>query len=139
MINEFSYITNGAEESIKLGKKFSKLLKSGDVIGLNGDLGAGKTTFIKGILQGFNYEENVTSPTFTLINEYYADLKVIHIDFYREENIMRWKNLGFEEIVNNNDIILIEWSNLIPELLPADIKIIFFENIKENKRKIFLK
>ena len=139
MINEFSYITNGAEESIKLGKKFSKLLKSGDVIGLNGDLGAGKTTFIKGILQGFNYEENVTSPTFTLINEYYADLKVIHIDFYREENIMRWKNLGFEEIVNNNDIILIEWSNLIPELLPADIKIIFFEHIQENKRKIFLK
>ena len=67
MINEFSYITNGAEESIKLWKKFSKLLKSGDVIGLNGDLGAGKTTFIKGILQGFNYEENVTSPTFTLI------------------------------------------------------------------------
>jgi len=139
MINEFSYITNGAEESIKLGKKFSKLLKSGDVIGLNGDLGAGKTTFIKGILQGFNYEENVTSPTFTLINEYYADLKVIHIDFYREENIMRWKNLGFEEIINNNDIILIEWSNLIPELLPADIKIIFFEHIQENKRKIFLK
>ena len=77
----------------------------------------------------------MTSPTFTLINEYFAELKVIHIDFYREENIMRWRNLGFEEIINNNDIVLIEWSNLIPELLPKDIKIIVFEHIEENKRK----
>ena len=139
MINEFSYITNGAEESIKLGKKFSKLLKSGDVIGLNGDLGAGKTTFIKGILQGFNYEENVTSPTFALINEYYADLKVIHIDFYREENINRWKNIGFEETMYNSDLVIIEWSNLIPEILPEDMKILQFEHVDINERKIYLK
>jgi len=139
MIDKFSYITNSSDESVKLGKNISKFLRSGDIIGLNGDLGSGKTTFIKGILQGLNYKENVTSPTFTLINEYFAKLKVIHIDFYREENMMRWKNLGFEEIINNNDIVLIEWSNLIPELLPNDIKIIVFEHIEENKRRIFLK
>ena len=139
MINKFSYISESANESIELGEKFSQFLKKGDVIGLNGELGSGKTTFIKGVLKGLNYKENVTSPTFTLINEYYADLKVIHVDFYREENIMRWRNLGFEEIINNSDIILIEWSNLIPELLPHNIKLITFEHIERNKRKLLLK
>ena len=139
MINKFSYISESANESIELGEKFSQFLKKGDVIGLNGELGSGKTTFIKGVLKGLNYKENVTSPTFTLINEYYADLKVIHADFYREENIMRWRNLGFEEIINNSDIILIEWSNLIPELLPHNIKLITFEHIERNKRKLLLK
>ena len=101
-------------------------------------LGSGKTTFIKGILKGLNYKLDVTSPTFSLVNEYDADLKVIHIDFYREPNIKRWKDIGFEEIIYNNDIILIEWSNLIPEILPEEIKIFTFFHLDINKRKINL-
>ena len=139
IIKIVNYITNSDLESIKLGRKFSNNLKQGTIVGLNGEIGSGKTTFIKGILEGLNYKHDVTSPTFTLINEYDADLKVIHIDFYREENIERWKNMGFEEILYNNDVILIEWSNLIPDLLPKDILILNFKHIKENKRKIYLK
>ena len=139
MIEKFSYISKSASDSIRLGKNISAHLESGDVIGLNGDLGSGKTTFVKGILEGLNYDGDVTSPTFTLINEYYADMKVIHVDFYRDENIQRWKNLGFHEIINNNDIILIEWSNLIEQLLPSNINIVNFEHVSENERKIYIK
>jgi len=66
-------------------------------------------------------------------------MKVIHVDFYRDENIQRWKNLGFHEIINNNDIILIEWSNLIEQLLPSNINIVNFEHVSENERKIYIK
>ena len=91
-------IINSAAECELLGFNISKKLKSGHVISLEGDLGSGKTTFVKGILKGLNYKYDVTSPTFTLINEYHADLKVIHIDFYREGNIERWREIGIDEI-----------------------------------------
>jgi len=136
MLENFEYISENENATIQLGVKFSKQLKQGDVIGFNGDLGTGKTTFIKGVLLGLNYKEIVTSPTFTLINEYDAIYKILHIDFYREKNIQRWKNIGFEEIINNDNIVLIEWSNLIPDLLPKKINILNFTHIEKNKRKI---
>ena len=136
MLENFEYISENENATIQLGVMFSKQLKQGDVIGFNGDLGTGKTTFIKGVLLGLNYKEIVTSPTFTLINEYDAIYKILHIDFYREKNIQRWKNIGFEEIINNDNIVLIEWSNLIPDLLPKKINILNFTHIEKNKRKI---
>ena len=136
MLENFEYISENEDATIQLGIMFSKQLNQGDVIGFNGDLGTGKTTFIKGVLLGLNYKEIVTSPTFTLINEYDAIYKILHIDFYREKNIQRWKNIGFEEIINNDNIVLIEWSNLIPELLPKKINILNFTHIEKNKRKI---
>jgi len=139
MLKRFEFISSDAQATVDLGKNFSKELKPGDVIGLNGNLGSGKTTFIKGVLEGLNYKDNVTSPTFTLINEYDANYKVLHVDFYRDKNLTRWKNIGFEEMINNGDIILIEWSNLIPELLPDDIYNLDFKHINFNKRKISLK
>ena len=138
MINKINYISNSANDTINFGCKVAKSLMAGEIIGLEGNLGSGKTTFIKGLLEGLNYRGDVTSPTFSLVNEYNADLKVIHIDFYREPNAIRWKDIGFEELVYNNDIILIEWSNLIPEILPEDIKIFSFEHLSLNKRKIDL-
>ena len=139
MIEKFEHITSAPDESIKLGILFSKFLRKGDVIGLNGDLGSGKTTFVKGILKGLNYKDDVTSPTFSLINEYDADIKVMHVDFYRDNNIDRWKNIGFHEIANNHNITIIEWPSLIPDLLPENIKNLMFEHLNENKRRIFLK
>jgi len=136
MLENFEYISENENATIQLGVMFSKQLKQGDVIGFNGDLGTGKTTFIKGVLLGLNYKEIVTSPTFTLINEYDAIYKILHIDFYREKNIQRWKNIGFEEIINNDNIVLIEWSDLIPDLLPEKINILNFTHIEKNKRKI---
>ena len=113
-----------------LAKKIAKKIQVGYVISLEGELGTGKTTFIKGILKGFNYDQDVTSPTFTLINEYEADYKVIHIDFYREPNIQRWLQIGIHEYLNSNNIILIEWGNLIPKLLPKETIHIYFKHIE---------
>ena len=138
-MKKLNAIVKSENETLMLGENFARDLSKGDILGLNGDLGSGKTTFVKGILRGLNYQGHVTSPTFTLINEYDANLYVIHVDFYREENINRWKHLGFEETMYNSDLVIIEWCNLIPEILPEEIKIIQFEHIDINKRKIYLK
>ena len=129
-------IINNVTECEVLAEKIAKKIQAGYVISLEGELGTGKTTFIKGILKGFNYNHEVTSPTFTLINEYEADYKVIHIDFYREPNIQRWLQIGIHEYLNSNNIILIEWGNLIPKLLPEETIHIYFKHLKKNKRRI---
>ena len=139
MMEKFEYISENENSTIKLGEKFSSQLKYGDIIGFNGDLGSGKTTFIKGILKGLNYKEIVTSPTFTLINEYDAKYKVLHIDFYRETNIERWNNMGFHDIINDDAIIIIEWADLLLDLLPDNMLKIYFNHLSENHRKIYTK
>jgi len=136
MKNFKSMITTSTEETQKLGESFSKNLKPGNVVALIGNLAVGKTSFVKGVLRGLDYKYEVTSPTFTLINEYYAKSKVIHVDFYREENITRWNELGFQNMINSDSIILIEWADLIPDLLPNIDYKLHFEHNGEDKRKI---
>ena len=139
-MNDFkNTITTSTEETQKLGESFSKYLKPGNIVALIGNLAAGKTSFVKGVLKGLDYKYEVTSPTFTLINEYYANFKVIHVDFYREENITRWNELGFQNIINSESIILIEWADLIPDLLPDIDYKLYFKHNGEDKRKIELK
>ena len=139
-MNDFkNTITTSTEETQKLGESFSKYLKPGNIVALIGNLAAGKTSFVKGVLKGLDYKYEVTSPTFTLINEYYANFKVIHVDFYREENITRWNELGFQNIINSDSIILIEWADLIPELLSDIDYKLYFKHNGEDKRKIELK
>ena len=96
-------------------------------------------TVIKGILKGLNYTKPVTSPTFTLINEYDATIKIIHVDFYREKNIERWNNLGFHDLINNDNIVIIEWADLLLDLLPSNIHMIYFEHITPKQRRIYSK
>ena len=101
----------------KLGIEFSKIVSKGTIVLLNGDLGSGKTTFAKGVLKGLNYAEEVTSPTYTLINEYNADYNVIHIDCYREKNINRWLNIGLIDYFTTENILFIEWPENIKDIL----------------------
>ena len=101
----------------KLGIEFSKIVSKGAIVLLNGDLGSGKTTFAKGVLKGLNYAEEVTSPTYTLINEYNADYNVIHIDCYREKNINRWLNIGLIDYFTTENILFIEWPENIKDIL----------------------
>ena len=136
---EIDFTSKNYQDTFDLGSKISNKLKSGDVIGLIGDLAAGKTSFVKGILNGLSYKHDVTSPTFTLINEYHARIKVVHIDFYREKNIERWYNIGIQEILNEDAIIIIEWADLLLDLLPEDILKIYFNHISEDCRKIYTK
>ena len=131
-------LTLNPEETIELGKQLSNYLQVGDVLAMVGELASGKTTFIKGILQGLKYNEPVTSPTFTLINEYDALYPVIHIDCYRETNLNRWIKIGFHDYINTENIVIIEWANKIIPLLPYDYIQIDFTHQGKDKRIIDL-
>ena len=128
--------TNSPEETISYAKSIAPSLCPGDIYGLKGQMASGKTTFIKGLLMGMGYNDMVNSPTFTLINEYDTIHKVIHIDCYREDDINRWLDLGIFEYFSSDAIILIEWPEIISNILPETIKYINFEVLENNKRKI---
>lgn len=136
MIDKFSKITKSNLETEQLGLKFSKKISKGDIIALNGNLGSGKTTFVKGVLKGLNYEYDVTSPTYTLINEYHANFNVIHIDCYREKDLNRWLNIGITDYFIDDYILFIEWYENIKSILPKNINLINFKMISENERLI---
>ena len=106
-------ITTSPEETISLARSLSASFIPGEVYGFIGDLASGKTTFIKGLLSGLNFDGIANSPTFTLINEYNAKYRVIHIDCYRESDINRWIQLGINEYFSSNNIVLIEWPEII--------------------------
>ncbi len=132
-------VTSSVEETIELGESLSEFIEAGDIITLDGDLAAGKTTFVKGILSGLNFENEVTSPTFTLINEYEARYRVIHMDCYRENNLQRWINLGIQDYFYSDDVKLIEWSEIISTLIPKDRISITLTLVSEFERKIYIK
>ena len=136
MIKIFNTITMNHNETENLGFKFSKLISKGDIITLNGDLGSGKTTFVKGVLKGLSYNQEVTSPTYTLINEYNALYNIIHIDCYREKKIDRWLNIGLMDYFETDGIFFIEWAENIKDLLPNKTIDLFFHILDSNQRLI---
>ena len=131
-------ITNSPEETINYAQSIADLFNPGDIYGLKGQMASGKTTFIKGLLMGMGYKQMVNSPTFTLINEYDSIHKVIHIDCYRENDINRWIDLGIFEYFSSESIVLIEWPEIINNILPETIKYIDFKVLKNNNREIKL-
>ena len=137
-MEQFSYITSSYDETIKIGEEISQKLKPNVIIGLIGNLAAGKTTFVKGFLKGLGYKYTVSSPTFTLINNYDAKFNVMHVDFYREKHVQRWREIGFKNLIIDTDVVLVEWADLLPELLPEETVYIKFEHCPDNKRKIYL-
>lgn len=111
---------NSVQDTIKFGEKFGKLLISGDIIFLNGDLGAGKTTLSKSIGEGLGVQEYITSPTFTLINEYEGRLPLYHFDLYRLDSYEELEELGVEDYFYGNGVCLIEWAEKFSEDLPEN-------------------
>lgn len=113
------FISNSAEETILIAERFSKSLKSGDVILLSGDLGAGKTTFVKGLAQGLGIEDEVTSPTYAYLNVY-GD-KLYHYDCYRLSCGEDAEALGLTDYFYGDNICVIEWSENIADVLPEKV------------------
>lgn len=121
-------LTASVEETIRIGEKLGSLVKSGDIICLTGELGTGKTHFTKGFARGLNIEDYITSPTFTIVNEYEGRLKLNHFDVYRIEDPDEVNAIGFDEYIFGEAVSIIEWANFIEELIPEEcIKI----NIKK--------
>jgi tRNA threonylcarbamoyladenosine biosynthesis protein TsaE len=110
-------------ETIRIGKTIGSSLQAGDVVALMGELGAGKTQFIKGLAQGIGVGKSayVSSPSFTLINEYKGEIPFYHIDLYRLEEEKEAEELGLEEYFYGEGITAIEWANRIPSLLPGEL------------------
>ncbi len=115
--------TNNASETIRIGKKIGSLLLPGDTVALVGELGAGKTQFIKGLAEGVGVGKPayVTSPSFTLINEYVGKVRFYHIDLFRLKSEKEAEELGVEEYFQGGGITAIEWADKIPSLLPREI------------------
>lgn len=107
------------QDTIDLADKFSGFLKPGDVVALNGELGAGKTFFIKHLLKNFGIDY-VNSPTFSIVNEYSGTFYINHFDFYRINRLEELYDIGFEEyLIRENAVTLIEWADMLPEVLPS--------------------
>lgn len=133
-------ISNSEEETKLIGRKFAKGLKNGDVIVLTGDLGSGKTKFTEGVLQFFGLENEISSPTFNIVNEYVnRDVNVYHFDVYRLEDEDEFYAIGGEEYFEKG-ICLIEWGEMIEHALPNKyIQISFSRNLEdENVREIVI-
>lgn len=129
--------TNSKEETEELGKELAKELKPGDVVALYGDLGAGKSTFARGVARGLGITKKITSPTFVFIKSYQKGKnKLDHIDLYRGENITDLAALGLDEIFTTDSIVMIEWANNIKDSLPKKRIDVEIEAIDENSRRI---
>ncbi|TCT18953.1 tRNA threonylcarbamoyladenosine biosynthesis protein TsaE [Melghiribacillus thermohalophilus] len=136
-MNTYEFMTHSDEETKTLASRLARQLKPGDVITLEGDLGAGKTTFTKGLANGLNISRTVNSPTFTIVKEYDGDIPLYHMDVYRLEESE--EDIGFDEYFHGDGVSVVEWPSFIHEFLPAerlDIQILY---VSENERKIILK
>jgi tRNA threonylcarbamoyladenosine biosynthesis protein TsaE len=131
------FISKSAEETVAIGRTYGRDAGKGDVVALSGDLGAGKTQFVKGFVAGLESSADVTSPTFVLIHEYGGGrLPVYHFDFYRLEKRDAILRLGFDEYIFGDGVSLIEWADRHPDLIPGHAKWLSFELKDENTRVI---
>ena len=112
------YISKNEQDTIVFAENFAKNLKTGDIIVLSGELGSGKTKFVQGVLKHFGLEKEISSPTFTIVNEYTSkDVNIYHFDVYRLEDSDEFYAMGGNEYFYNG-ICLIEWGELIEDILP---------------------
>lgn len=113
--------TNSQESTIEVGKKLGALLKKGDIVCITGDLGTGKTVLTNGIAWALGIHEYITSPTFTIVNEYEKeDISLYHFDVYRISDPEEMFEIGFEEYLYNGGVAVIEWADIIKDILPKD-------------------
>lgn len=135
--------TTSAEETIAYARTFAGRLRRGDIVTLFGDLGSGKTQFVKGICQAFKTNTPATSPSFVILNRYNgtdehkSELLLYHFDLYRVKSLTEIYDLGYEEFLNDDGVCLIEWAEMLGELLPKrryDVR--FSLGSDENERRI---
>lgn len=135
------YKSNSVKETENIAAAFAKTLNGGDVICLNGDLGVGKTAFVQGLAKGLGVTEYVSSPTFTIVNCYSGRLPVYHFDVYRINDADEMYEIGYEEYVYGGGVSVIEWPELISDILPDkryDITITKNLEMHEDYREILV-
>jgi tRNA threonylcarbamoyladenosine biosynthesis protein TsaE len=132
-----TFISNSPEETEEFARGFANNIKPGDVLALKGDLGAGKTQFVKGLVAGLGTDAVVASPTFTIIHEYAGGrLPIFHFDLLRLEDRPSVERLGLDEYFFGDGVCLVEWADHFPDLIPEHARWIAFEIKSENVREI---
>lgn len=118
MYRSLAVTSRSVEETRILGASLAPMLVSGDVVSLSGDLGAGKTTFVQGLAAAMGVRTRVTSPTFALVHEYHGRYRIVHVDVYRLDSWQEVFDLGFEELIDPEAVMLVEWGEALAPLLP---------------------
>jgi tRNA threonylcarbamoyladenosine biosynthesis protein TsaE len=138
-MNAYEFTTHSSDETIALGRELAEILRPPKLVLLRGNLGAGKTTLVKGIAEAFRAasEEEVTSPTFTLIHEYHGPgVDIYHIDLYRVDSQRELETLGLDDLVSDNSILLIEWGEKFARFEQERDVEISLERVGENQRRV---
>ena len=133
---EYKFTSHSEEETLELAQNFESEKFPNMVICLNGELGSGKTLFVKGIAQALGINESITSPTFTIVKEYDGELPLYHFDVYRLDG--NTEGVGIEEYFNKGGVVVIEWANTIQDILPEERLDIKFKVVGENKRVLVI-
>lgn len=131
-----TFISNSPAETEAFGRRLAKDVGPGSVLALKGELGSGKTQFVKGLVAGLDSRAPVTSPTFTIVHEYAGRLPVYHFDFFRLQDRQSAARLGLDDYFFDIGVSVIEWADKFPELVPAHAQWISFEMKSENERMI---
>jgi tRNA threonylcarbamoyladenosine biosynthesis protein TsaE len=132
-----TFISNSPAETEAIGRQVAENIGVGSVLALKGDLGSGKTLFVKGVVDGLGSSADVTSPTFTILHEYRGGrLPVYHFDLFRVENPQALARLGLDDYFFGDGISVIEWADYFPEFVPEQARWIFFEIKSETQRAI---
>ena len=131
-----NFVTHSAEETIALGRKIGARLRPGDIIAMEGTLGAGKTTITKGIASALGINEPVTSPTFTLVSEYAGSMLLYHMDVYRIDTAEDFYSIGAEDMLYGSGVCIIEWSEKIRAELPDSAITVRLQANADNSRSI---
>jgi tRNA threonylcarbamoyladenosine biosynthesis protein TsaE len=135
-----TFISNNPAETEAIGQRFAKDVDAGSVLALKGELGSGKTQFVKGLVAGLGSAAAVTSPTFTILHEYSSGrFPVYHFDFFRLEDQQSIARLGLDDYFFGDGVSVIEWADRFPEFIPGQARWILFEIKSENTRAITLK
>ena len=131
------FITNSMEETMSVASEFSKTLSRGDIVLLDGDLGAGKTVFVKGVASALSGDKVIAvSPTFLILNEYDTMPPIYHFDLYRINDISELDAIGAEEYFYGDGISFVEWPERAGEMFPSSSIKVFIEKLNENSRRI---
>ena len=124
------------EETAAAGERLGRALPPGAVVALTGELGAGKTCFIQGLVRGLDVERRATSPTFVLVNEYRGRVPVLHVDLYRIDRLADIEDLGLPDVFGREAVTLVEWAEKLGPLLPADAVRVHIEGVGDEPRRI---
>ena len=136
MAGEATVVSRSPEETEAAGERLASTLGAGDVVALSGELGAGKTCFIQGLVRGLGVTARATSPTFVLVNEYRGRLAVHHVDAYRTRTLTELMDLGLPELFDEGGVTVVEWADKVGPLLPARTIHVHITGLGEEPRQI---